>query len=56
MISSILPPTARLDSQFVPRESHGTNLFENTNTPSYALDFTDATLASNPFPNFQGAS
>lgn len=31
------------------------NVFENTNTPCCAWNFTNATIASNPFPNCQGA-
>jgi len=27
----MMPPTARLDSQFIPRESHGTNVFSEGN-------------------------
>ena len=41
---------------FFPRKPCGTNVFENTNTPNYAWNFTDETLPSNPFPNFLGAN
>ncbi|MDJ0530871.1 MAG: hypothetical protein QNJ70_00025 [Xenococcaceae cyanobacterium MO_207.B15] len=40
---------------FFPRESHGTNVFENTHTPLYVWNFTDTTSVSNPFPSCQGA-
>ncbi|MDJ0692488.1 MAG: hypothetical protein QNJ41_28865 [Xenococcaceae cyanobacterium MO_188.B32] len=46
-----------LTVNFFPRKSFGTSVLEkNTHTSNCAWNFTDATLASNPFPNFQGAS
>ena len=56
MTAITTPRQYDLTVNFFPRMSFGTTrIRKNTHTSKYAWIFTDATLASNPYPNFLGA-